>query len=114
MGKIHEAIDDRLRAFLERQHLFFVATAPSGDAGRVNLSPKGLEALRVLGPREVAYLDYVGSGAETIAHVRENGRITLMLCAFEGPPMILRIYGRGEVVEPQDPAFPRLRELVRP
>src|SRR5882724_2624145 len=113
MGKIHEAIDDRLRAFLERQHLFFVATAPS-DGGRVNLSPKGLDALRVLGPREVAYLDYVGSGAETIAHVRENGRITLMLCAFDGPPMILRLYGRGEVIEPQDEAFARLRELFRP
>ena len=111
MGKVLAEIDDRLREFIERQHVFFVATAPSGAEGRVNLSPKGLHMLRVLGPREVAYLDYVGSGAETIAHVRENGRITLMLCAFEGPPSIVRIYGRGEVVEPQDEAFDRLRAL---
>ena len=111
MGKVHAEIDERTREFIERQSVFFVATAPSGTEGRVNLSPKGLHMLRVLGPREVAYLDYVGSGAETIAHVRENGRITLMLCAFEGPPSIVRIYGRGEVVEPQDEAFDRLRGL---
>ncbi len=110
MGKLHDAIDDRLRSFLERQHVFFVATAPSGDAGRVNLSPKGLDTFRVIGPREIAYLDYVGSGAETIAHLRENGRITIMFCSFEGPPMIVRLYGRGEVVEPQDPDFARLRQ----
>lgn len=114
MGKLHDAIDARLQTFIQRQHVFFVATAPSGDEGRVNVSPKGLVGLRVLGPREVAYLDYVGSGAETIAHVRENGRITLMLCAFEGPPLIVRIYGRGEVVEPQDEAFDRLRTLFPP
>jgi len=114
MGKVYAAIDDRLRAFIERQHVFFVATAPCGAEGRVNVSPKGLAGLRVLGPLEVAYLDYVGSGAETIAHVRENGRITLMLCAFEGPPSIVRIYGRGEVIEPQDAAFERLRGLFPP
>jgi hypothetical protein len=114
MGKTYAEIDERLRAFLERQHLFFVATAPSGPTGRVNLSPKGFDTLRVLGPREMAYIDYVGSGAETIAHVRENGRITLMLCAFEGPPSILRIYGRGEIVEPQDESFARLRALFGP
>jgi hypothetical protein len=114
MGKTYAEIDERLRAFLERQHLFFVATAPSGPTGRVNLSPKGFDTLRVLGPREMAYIDYVGSGAETIAHLRENGRITLMLCAFEGPPSILRIYGRGEVVEPQDEPFDRLRRRFGP
>lgn len=109
MGKTHEGIDERLRDFIEAQHIFFVATAPLAASGRVNLSPKGLDTLRVLGANEVAYLDYVGSGAETIAHLRENGRITLMFCAFEGPPKIVRVYGRGEVVEPSDESFPELR-----
>lgn len=111
MAKAYDEISDVQRAFIERQPLFFVATAPAAGAGHVNVSPKGLDALRVLGPREVAYLDLVGSGAETIAHVRENGRITLMFCAFDGPPTIVRLYGTGEVVEPQDPAFDLLREL---
>lgn len=81
------------------QPVFFVATAPVGDDGHVNLSPKGYDTLRVLGPRRVAYLDLTGSGVETIAHVRENGRITLMACAFSGTPRISRIYGRGTVHE---------------
>lgn len=105
MGKHHRELDDTLRAFLEKQHLFFVATAPLGSSGHINLSPKGLELFRVLGPRDVAYLDCVGSGAETIAHLRQNGRITLMFCAFDGAPNIVRLYGAGEVVEPQDLAF---------
>jgi hypothetical protein len=109
MGKLHSEISRELRAFIERQPLFFVATAPSGSTGHVNLSPKGLDALRVLGPREVAYLDSVGSGAETIAHLRDNGRITLMFCAFDGGPNILRLYGTGEVIEPQDAAFTLLQ-----
>ncbi len=79
------------------QPLFFVATAPSGSDGHVNLSPKGYDTLRVLAPNRVAYLDLTGSGVETIAHVRENGRITLMACAFSGNPRISRIYGRGTV-----------------
>lgn len=108
MGKLHEAIDPKLSDFLRAQHVFFVATAPTGG-GHVNVSPKGLDGLRVLGPHEVAYLDHVGSGAETIAHVRENGRITLMFCAFDGPPKIVRLYGRGRVVEPQDAEFAALR-----
>lgn len=111
MGKVHESIDDRVRAFIEAQKVFFVATAPLDEAGHINLSPKGLDALRVLGPRTVAYLDHVGSGAETIAHLRENGRIVLMWCAFEGPPMILRAHGHGEVLEPADAAYVRLRGL---
>jgi Pyridoxamine 5'-phosphate oxidase len=111
MGREYEAIDPPLRAFIEAQHVFFVATAPSGDTGHVNLSPKGLTSLRVLGPRTVAYLDYVGSGAETIAHLRQNGRIVIMLCAFEGPPKIVRLHGRGEVVEPGDPQHGGLRGL---
>src|ERR671935_287603 len=85
MGKIFDAIDERLEAWIARQRMFFVATAPSGDGGHVNVSPKGpIEALRVLDGHTVAYLDLVGSGAETIAHLRENGRIVIMLCAFEG------------------------------
>ena len=111
MGKVRKEIDTDLRSFIENQHVFFVATAPVDAAGHVNLSPKGLEALRVLTPRSLAYLDYVGSGAETIAHLRENGRIVIMFCAFQGPPTIVRIYGRGEVLEPQNPEYRRLRPL---
>jgi hypothetical protein len=99
VGKVYDAIDGKTAAWIERQHLFFVATAPLAGDGHVNVSPKGdLRWLRILGPREVAYLDFVGSGAETIAHVRENGRIVVMFCAFEGPPRIVRLHGRGEVI----------------
>lgn len=108
MGKLHDALDERLIAFLQAQHLFFVATAPSGPGGHVNLSPKGLDSFRVLDARTVAYLDLTGSGVETIAHLRDNGRITLMFCAFAGPPKIVRLYGRGEVVPAGDPAFAAL------
>ena len=108
MGKTFTEIDENLRDFVERQRLFFVATAPSGPDGHVNCSPKGLDTLRILGPRTVAYLDYSGSGAETIAHVRENGRIVIMLCAFEGAPKIVRFHGRGEVIEAGDAEFASL------
>ena len=103
MGTVLDSIDDDLAAWIEAQPVFFVATAPSGPDGHVNLSPKGYDTLRVLGPDSVAYVDLTGSGVETIAHLRENGRITLMLCAFEGPPKIVRLYGTGEVVVPGDP-----------
>lgn len=109
MSGIHDVIDDELAAFLRRQPVFFVATAPLAADGHVNLSPKGLDSFAILGPREVAYLDLTGSGAETIAHVRENGRITIMACAFEGPPRIVRLHGRADVVLPADPAWPALR-----
>ena len=102
MGKVYAEIDDRLAEFIARQHLFFVGTAPTGPEGRLNVSPKGLDTFRVLGPRSVGYLDLTGSGVETIAHIRENGRLTIMFCAFEGRPLILRLYGRGRVVEPGD------------
>jgi len=111
MSTPHPEIDASIRAFIESQLVFFVATAPLDASGHVNLSPKGLDSFRVLGPHEVAYLDHVGSGAETIAHARENGRITLMFCAFEGRPKIVRLHGRAEVVEPADPAFAELRAL---
>jgi hypothetical protein len=106
MGKVFEhGIDERMTAWIARQRLFFVATAPS-DGGRVNLSPKGpIETLRVLGPDRVAYLDRIGSGAETAAHLRDDGRITIMLCAFEGPPRIVRLHGRGALVAAGDAGF---------
>jgi hypothetical protein len=106
MGRTLDEIDDTLAAWIARQPMFFVGTAPLAGDGHVNLSPKGPgSTLRVLGPHEVAYLDYTGSGAETIAHLRENGRIVVMWCAFEGPPQIARLHGRGEVVWPDDPRF---------
>jgi hypothetical protein len=112
MADLHPGIDARLRAFIERQHLFFVATAAAG--ARINLSPKGLDSFRVLGPREVAYLDLTGSGAETAAHLRADGRITLMFCAFEGQPLILRLYGSGRVVRPDSTDWGRLAPLFPP
>ena len=100
MGKIFDAIDDRLAAWIERQHMFFVGTAPSGAGGHINVSPKGpIESLRILDEHTVAYLDVIGSGAETIAHLRDNGRIVIMLCSFDGPPRIVRLHGRGEVLD---------------
>jgi hypothetical protein len=109
MGKVYEAIDGRLREFIVAQPMFFVATAPSGAGGHINVSPKGgVGCLVVLDEHRVAYLDYTGSGAETIAHLRENGRITLMLCAFHGPPKIVRLHGYGQTVAPTDADFPPL------
>jgi len=114
MGKLFDRIDDSLRAFVERQHLFFVATAPAGMEGHINCSPKGLDSLRIIGPTTVIYLDYTGSGAETIAHLRENGRIVIMLCAFQGPPKIVRLHGKGEVIEPQHADFEELLAHFEP
>jgi hypothetical protein len=111
MGKIYEQIDNSLAAFLQRQKIFFVATAPLAAHGHVNLSPKGLDSFRILDARTVAYIDLVGSGIETVAHVKENGRIVLMFCALEGPPKIVRLHGRGEVVEPPRAEFGSLRAL---
>jgi hypothetical protein len=109
MGKTHERITGRLRDFIEAQPIFFTATAPLAAAGTVNLSPKGLTgSFAVLDDLTVAYLDFAGSNAETIAHLRENGRITLMWCAFQGPPDIVRIHGRGEPVFRDDPRWPDL------
>ncbi|MET8131032.1 pyridoxamine 5'-phosphate oxidase family protein [Streptomyces sp. NPDC006290] len=109
MGKTYERIDGRLRTFIEAQPLFFTATAPLSEDGTVNLSPKGLSgSFAVLDELTVAYLDFAGSNAETIAHLRENGRITLMWCAFQGPPNIVRVHGRGEPVFRDDPRFKEL------
>lgn len=114
MAQTYAEIDDRLRAFIAGQRVFFVATAPAGEHGHVNLSPKGLDSLRIVDPRTVAYIDYVGSGVETIAHLRENGRIVIMLCAFEGPPKIVRLHGRGEAIEPGHADFEHLRTRFAP
>lgn len=105
MGKVHEAITEEWDAFIRRQQMFFVATAPLEAEGHVNLSPKGLDCFRLLSPHRVAYLDLTGSGNETSAHLRENRRITLMFCAFEGAPCILRLYGKGHTVLPTDPEW---------
>jgi Pyridoxamine 5'-phosphate oxidase len=110
--KVHDGISGRLQAFIEAQPMFFVATAPSGDGGHVNVSPKGMTGtFAVLDEHRVAYLDFHGSGAETIAHLRENGRITIMFCAFEAPPNIVRLHGTGRAVTVVDPEFAQLATL---
>jgi hypothetical protein len=122
MGKIHERLDEKLIEFIGRQHMFFVGTAPDSPDGHMNVSPKGLDTFRILGPNSVAYLDLTGSGIETVAHLRQNGRITILFCAFEGKPLILRLHGRGKVVEPSDlgwdaliaefPEYPGIRSVI--
>ncbi len=122
MAQAHDSIGAEHRAFMEAQHIFFVATAPAEESGHVNLSPKGMDTFRVLSPTRVAYLDLTGSGNETAAHVTQNGRITFMFCAFEGKPQILRLYGRGRVVRqggeewdelaPLFPQLPGARQVV--
>jgi predicted pyridoxine 5'-phosphate oxidase superfamily flavin-nucleotide-binding protein len=105
MGTVSEAIDDRLREWLEQQPLFVVATAPLAASGHVNCSPKGgAGSFQVLGPRQVAYLDLTGSGVETVAHLRENGRIVVMFCSFDRRPTIVRLHGRGRVVPADAPS----------
>jgi hypothetical protein len=105
MAAVYEQLNDKLMDFIRRQKLFFVATAPLSAEGSVNLSPKGYDCLAIIDPLTVAYADLGGSGIETHAHLRENGRITLMFCAFEGPAMILRLYGRGESCGFDEPGF---------
>jgi hypothetical protein len=122
MGKLFDCITPELREFMEAQPLFFTATAPLAKGGHVNLSPKGLDCLRVISPTEIAYLDLTGSGNETAAHVTENARITLMFCAFTGAPRILRLYGAGTVVLPgtsrwadlagRFPSYPGARQII--
>src|SRR3954447_14182308 len=110
MATVFDAIDEKLRAWLLAQPVYFVGTAPLGPDGHVNVSPKGMAGtFAVLGPHRVAYLDYFGSGVETIAHLNENGRIVVMCCAFTGAPKIVRLHGLGRVVFPADPGFAELR-----
>ena len=108
MSKIREYIDAELAAWIRQQHIFFVATAPLSHEGHVNCSPKGGDSFRVLGPMEAAYQDYTGSGAETAAHLRENGRIVVMFCAFDGKPNVVRLHGQGKVITPTDSRFEEL------
>lgn len=111
MSNQRESIDPEMAAWIEKQRVFFVATAPLAPNGHINTSPKGGEAFRILGPMEVAYQDYTGSGAETAAHLRENGRIVIMFCAFDGPPKIVRLHGHGAVITPGHPRFIELAKL---
>ncbi len=108
MGKVFETITPELQEWIAAQKMFFVATAPLSSDGLVNLSPKGMDSLRILDENTVAYIDLTGSGVETIAHIKENQRVTIMWCAFEGPPKILRVYGTGSVIEATDPRFSEL------
>jgi predicted pyridoxine 5'-phosphate oxidase superfamily flavin-nucleotide-binding protein len=108
VGKVRSEIDDAARRFIAAQKIFFVASAPLDANGHVNLSPKGLDTFRILSPTTVAYVDFNGSGVETIAHLKENGRIVLMFCAFQGPPDIFRLYGHGRVLEPHQEEFAAL------
>lgn len=120
MAKFYSELDDTQRAFIARQHLFFVASAPR--EGRINLSPRGLDTLRILDAKRIAWLDMTGSGNETAAHLLENGRMTLMFCSFEGDHLILRLYGKGRVVARSDgewqdllplfPSLPGVRQII--
>ena len=105
MGKEYTEIDASIQRWIARQHIYFVSTAPLQSDGHVNCSPKGLDSLVVLGPMQMAYVDVGGSGIETVAHLKENGRITIMLCAFDGPPKTFRFYGHGTVTEPHEEGF---------
>jgi len=106
--KVYDHLDEKLIKFIEAQKMFFVATAPLSADGHVNMSPKGYDAFKILGPNEVAYLDLGGSGIETQAHIQENGRITIMFCAYEGPANIVRLYGKGEAIDFDHPDYPDL------
>ena len=114
MGKVLETIDSELATWMEAQPLFFVATAPLSADGYVNCSPKGGDAFRVLGPLEAAYLDFTGSGIETVAHLRENGRIVIMFCAFSGKPNIVRLHGIGDIITDGHEDWEALSALFSP
>ena len=114
MGKVLEAIDDELQAWVEKQQMFFVASAPLAADGHVNCSPKGIDSLRITGRHEVIYQDLTGSAIETVAHVRENGRIVIMLCAFEGGPRIVRFHGAGQYIKMGTDAFASYEKLFKP
>lgn len=122
MGNVYTEIDDEIAAWVEKQKMFFVSTAPLSTEGLINCSPKGSDTFRILGKRTIAYLDLTGSGVETIAHLKENGRIVVMFCAFEGPPKIIRFHGKGTVYEqgskgyakrlPRFAAYPGARSII--
>ena len=109
--KVHETIDPKIADWISQQKIFFVGSAPLSADGHINISPKGGDSFRVLGPLEVAYQDYTGSGAETASHLRENGRVVILFCAFDGPPKIVRLHGKGTVVTVGHPRFEELSPL---
>jgi hypothetical protein len=111
MGKIFDAIDADLKKWIEKQKMFFVATAPLSEEGHINCSPKGMDSFRILDEYTVAYQDLTGSGIETIAHIQENQRIVIMFCAFNGPPKIVRLHGKGEAITPGHEDFEKLNAL---
>ena len=111
MGKIYPAISPEISTWINRQHMFFVATAPLASEHHINVSPKGMNTFRILDEKTVCYFDYTGSGAETIAHIRENKRITIMFCAFDGPPKIIRLHGTGEILKHAHKDWERLAAL---
>ena len=123
MGKLYAELTPKLIEFIEAQKMFFVASAPLASDGHVNVSPKGMDSLRIVDPTTIAYLDVTGSGVETISHVKENGRLVMMFCAFDGKPFILRLHGRGEVLERNHaefapllgrfPPLPAIRSIIR-
>lgn len=123
MGKLYEIISPQLKEWISNQKLFLVASAPLSADGHVNVSPKGLDTFRIIDETTVAYLDLTGSGIETIAHLKENKRVTIMFCAFDGPPKIVRLYGTGEVIDMKDeeyislsalfPSHPGARAVIR-
>jgi len=113
MGKNYPALDEKLASWLSAQKIFFVATAPLSPNGHINCSPKDRASFRILDEQTVAYLDLTGSGVETIAHLKENGRIVLMFCAMEGPPKIVRLHGEGEPIAPKHPDFETMRALFK-
>ena len=114
MGKLFTGISPELALWINRQHMFFVATAPLSETGHINCSPKGLDSFRILGKNTVAYQDLTGSGVETIAHLRENKRMVIMFCAFNGPPKIVRLHGHGEVIAPGHPEFEEMAQHFPP
>ena len=111
MGKLFDNITPQLIEWIEHQKMFFVATAPLSEQGHINCSPKGLDSFRILDGNTVVYQDLTGSGIETIAHIKENKRIVIMFCAFDGPPKIVRLHGHGEVVERDHPEFNTMSKL---
>lgn len=113
MAKFFDKIDERISKFIGKQQMFFTASAPLSSDGRVNLSPKGIDTFRILDDSTVCYLDLTGSGNETAAHISENGRLTIMFCSFAGAPLILRLYGKGEVVGQNSEKWNELSALFR-
>lgn len=108
MGKVYEQIESDLVKWIQQQKVFFVATAPLSENGHINCSPKGGDTFHIINPHTVAYLDFTGSGIETVAHLKENKRILMMFCAFEGPPKIVRLHGKGEIILPSDDEYDHL------